>query len=559
MVIEFDETKQNKRLNDLRKDEEEELVQLLSTKYGHGYINLSVYPVSTDALKLIPEPKAREAKIAAYNLIGKRVDVAVLSPNNPLALEIIKNLDLSGYTTTLHMTSTASLERAWSKYTEISFAVQAKAGALDISDDEVSVMVTKIHAIDDVEKLVREVMVEKKAYRTSRIIEIIMAGAFATKSSDVHLEPEEGNVRMRYRLDGVLHEILSFDHETYESVLSRIKLLSGMKLNIKEEAQDGRFSIKINEDHIEIRVSIIPGNNGESIVMRLLNPKSIQVSLESMGIPKKLFTEIMRQIERPKGMILTTGPTGSGKTTALYAFLRKIHTPDIKIITIEDPVEYHLAGIVQTQTNDEKKYTFLEGLRAALRQDPDVIMIGEIRDTETARTAVTAALTGHLVFSTLHTNTAAGTFPRLIDLGVDPKAIISAMNIAMAQRLVRMLCGQCKKETAIEGEDKRIIDQIITTLPPDEIPANTTKMWIPVGCPTCNNTGFKGRIGVYEAILNDEALEKALLATPSEREIKKATQGQGILDMRQDGIVKVLTGLTTVEELKHIVDLEGNY
>jgi type II secretory ATPase GspE/PulE/Tfp pilus assembly ATPase PilB-like protein len=279
---------------------------------------------------------------------------------------------------------------------------------------------------------------DSKIINTSRTLEIILAGAISTKASDIHLEAEEKDARLRYRLDGMLYDITTFDQKTFHSILSRIKLLSGLKLNVKSEAQDGRFAIAIGDGEIEIRTSIIPGGFGEASVLRILNPKSISVPLEDLGFNKKLLGIISELIARPQGMILTTGPTGSGKTTTLYAFLKKVYEPSLKILTIEDPIEYRLGGIVQTQVEEEKGYGFLSGLRSALRQDPDIIMVGEIRDEETARTAIDAALTGHLVFSTLHTNNAAGAFTRLIDLKANPKVITSAVSASLAQRLIRM-------------------------------------------------------------------------------------------------------------------------
>jgi type II secretory ATPase GspE/PulE/Tfp pilus assembly ATPase PilB-like protein len=259
-----------------------------------------------------------------------------------------------------------------------------------------------------------------------------------------------------------------------------------------------------------------------------------------------------------KRQLLNTGPTGSGKTTTLYAFMKKIHTPDIKIITIENPIEYHLPGVVQTQTDDAKNYGFAEGLRSALRQDPDVIMIGEIRDNETAAIAINSALTGHLVFSTLHTNSAAGAFPRLIDLGVNPKTISSAMNLIMAQRLVRMLCKECRKQVALEGEDRETIERILGNIRDKTYleGVNTTYIWKSIGCVACNMTGFKGRTGIHEAILMDDEIETIARENPSEREVKKIAVKQGLLDMTQDGVLKILAGFTTLEELSRVIDIE---
>jgi type II secretory ATPase GspE/PulE/Tfp pilus assembly ATPase PilB-like protein len=281
------------------------------------------------------------------------------------------------------------------------------------------------------------------------------------------------------------------------------------------------------------------------------------VPLEDLGIPKKLLSVIMKEIDKPNGMILTTGPTGSGKTTTLYAFLRKIHNPGVKIITIEDPIEYHLAGIVQTQVNAEKNYTFDLGLRSALRQDPDVIMIGEIRDSETAQTAVNSALTGHLVFSTLHTNSAAGSFPRLIDLGVNPRVISSAINLALAQRLVRKLCAACRKEEILAGKDKERIEKIVATIfDKTEIPENRNTYWKPVGCSVCNNSGYKGRVGIYEGILLTDELNKVIEFSTSETEIDKVSANQGILTMLQDGALKILSGVTSFDELGRVISIE---
>jgi hypothetical protein len=279
---------------------------------------------------------------------------------------------------------------------------------------------------------------------------LIIAGALHFKVSDIHIEPEEEKVRFRYRIDGALQDICFVDFETFKFINSRLKLLSGMKLSTTKDAQDGRFEIHDDKIEIEVRVSLIPGNYGESYVMRLLDPRNIMANIESLGMSPELFEIVERSVEKPNGIVLTTGPTGSGKTTTLYAFINKLYTPEIKILTIEDPVEYHLEGIIQTQVEEEKGYTFLSGLRAAMRQDPDVIMIGEIRDEDTAKVAVNAALTGHLVFSTLHTNNAAGTIPRLLDLGVNPGVLASALSLSLAQRLVRKLCENCKEEVIAE-------------------------------------------------------------------------------------------------------------
>ena len=436
--------------------------------------------------------------------------------------------------------------------------METKGGALDIASEEIQDLVKDIKVVADIKKSIEQVLAQKKSYRISRILEIILAGTISIKASDVHIEPEESSVRLRYRLDGVLNDILQIDQSIYALLLSRIKLISNLKLNIKGKAQDGRFSIKLSDEEIEIRTSLLPGGYGESVVLRVLNPNAISVPLEELGINKKLLDIIMGELKKPNGMILNTGPTGSGKTTTLYAFLKKIHTPEIKIITIENPIEYHLKGVVQTQVEEEKGYTFLEGLRSALRQDPDVIMVGEIRDEETAEIAINSALTGHLVFSTLHTNNAAGTFPRLIDLGVNPKVITSAINIAMAQRLIRKLCDKCKKPAILSERDNGLIKKVLGSIKDKSFleGLDLKNVHEPVGCAECNFTGFKGRTGIYEAIITDEAVEAIVIQNPSEREISKAAEDQGILNMLQDGVIKILQGLTSLDELSRVIDLE---
>lgn len=561
MPVSFDEEKQDKRLDEFKKREEEDVAQIIAARHGLEYVDLAPVPINMDALRLVPEQDAREAKIAPFSLIGKRVKIAVVSPVNEKTREAVDTLQRKGYETTLAIASPLSLEKVWSRYTDLSFTTETKAGALDISSEDIKSFLSQIKSVDDVKNSINEILKLKKGIRISKILEIVLSGALATKASDVHIEPEESYVRLRYRLDGVLTDILQFDTETFGLLLSRIKLLSGLKLNIKSEAQDGRFSVKLADGadmtEIEIRTSVLPGAYNESIVLRLLNPKSIQVPLASLGIPPKLLDILMHQIAKPNGMILTTGPTGSGKTTTLYAFLREIHKPDIKIITIEDPIEYHLPGIVQTQVNAEKNYTFDLGLRSALRQDPDVIMVGEIRDGETATTAINSALTGHLVFSTLHTNNAAGAFPRLIDLGVNPRVISSALTVALAQRLVRKLCTECRKEVPLEGADKTRIDAILGGIvDQSQVPAKRDTYFKAVGCPACNGLGYRGRIGVYEGILVNEEITKSIEYSTSEADIAKNARPQAILTMLEDGIIKVISGITSLEELERVISIE---
>lgn len=566
----FDESNQQKRLASLRKEEEEELVEMLATsRYGIPYTNLSSQPIDNDALRLLEEKEARIYDVGAYKLVGRKVSLAVRSPVADGAIAAKTFLEKKGYEVTMVMASETSIQKVWGRYADLSYATQSRAGSLNVSASILEELSKTVRSIDDAVKKISESMQEDTigtGQRVSRILEIILGTGIGLGASDIHVEPMEDHAELRFRLDGVLHLITTFDHETYHKINTRIKLLSGLKLTISSNPQDGRFSAFLgrDEDGVEInfRTSLIPGAYGESIVLRILNPKSIRVTLDKLGISAPMYEIFMREIQKPHGMVLLTGPTGSGKTTTLYSFLQKIFTPEIKIITIEDPVEYHLAGITQTQVDHKKGYTFLEGLRSALRQDPDVIMVGEIRDPETAKIGVESALTGHLVFSTLHTNNASGVIPRLIDLGVNPKILVSALSLSIAQRLCRTLCTECKYERDITEDEKETITHIWDAaiangknMEQFGVKRDATKLWGGKGCADCNNTGYKGRIGIFECIQMDAEIEKIIMQEPTERDIKTLADKQGTLDMREDGLVKILQGLTDFAEVASVVDL----
>ena len=562
-MTDFDEEKPNKQLEELHKQEEEELVEILAqSKYNLPYVNLASIGIDNEALRALSEKDSHDMVVGCFKLTGKNIMIAVRSPSEDLIGKLKDIMERQSLVPIFYMASMASLNKIWDRYREISMAENTKVGGIDISGKVLKETQKSVQHLQDIGRLVNEALAGNEIHKTSRILEIILAGAISIKASDVHIEPEKEQGRLRIRLDGVLHDVAFFGLNVYQLMNSRIKLLSGMKLTTKI-AQDGRFSIMEENEEISIRTSLIPGAYGESIVMRILDPKSIQVKLEEIGIEPFLFSVIQEEISKPNGLILVTGPTGSGKTTTLYAFLQRIYSPEIKIITVEDPIEYHLAGITQTQTNDEKGYTFLEGLRSVLRQDPDVVMVGEIRDAETAKIAVEAALTGHMVFSTLHTNNAAGVIPRLIDLYVNPKILVSALSLSIAQRLVRKLCVNCKKETVPTEEDSKVIKMIMDGIKEEGKsltnyninPDAPLKIFSAVGCDKCNMTGYSSRIGIFEAIRTDEAIEKIMPENPSEREIKKVAALQGILSMRQDGVVKILNGITSIEEVKSVVDL----
>ncbi len=556
-MLKFTDTSKDDMLADLRKQEEEEFQQLMAEKHGIPYINLSAMAIDVSAVELLKESVAREAFVGPFKLEGKKLSITVFSPSQTKTKEALSSLEELGYKVNPYLASHASIEKVWERYKEISGTTKTEAGMVDISGESTEELVEKFNTLDKVKTAIKsEFESTADARHISKIFSIVLAGAIGIHASDIHIEPAEDMIHIRYRVDGVLHEVGALPHSIYRLFSSRLKLLAGLKLNVGTESQDGRFSIKVANLEIEIRVSVIPGAYGEGVVMRLLNPQSLNVTLEDLGMSPRLLAIMEREISKPHGMILNTGPTGSGKTTTLYAFLKRIFSSEIKMMTIEDPIEYHLPGVSQTQVEDEKGYTFLEGLRAAMRQDPDVIMIGEIRDGETAKVAINAALTGHMVFSTLHTNTAAGTIPRLIDIGVTPKIIGSSLTVALAQRLARKLCSGCKREDAPNKQEKEIIDEVAKIIKEKVGRAiQTEKIWRAKGCPLCNNTGYKGRVGIFEAVLMTVEIENLLDGIPSEREIREVAKRQGILNMREDGVEKIMDGITSFDEVQRVVDI----
>lgn len=556
-MLRFDDTSSDDQIAKLHQKEEEDFLQIMASKHGIPYADLYGVPVDTGAVGLIKESVAREALIAPFEISNKKLKVGLFSPTQGSTKEVLASLSERGYTVEQYLVSHASLEAVWERYKEISGATKSEAGMVDITGENMEGLVKKFTTLLDVSSALQNTVTEKTARHISNIFSVIMAGAIGIHASDVHIEPAEDAVHIRYRIDGVLHEVATLPSDIYRLFSSRLKLLAGLKLNVGTESQDGRFSIKIADMEIEMRVSVIPGSYGEGVVMRILNPQSLNVTLEDLGMSPRLLSIIDREIRKPHGMILNTGPTGSGKTTTLYSFLKRIYSSEIKMMTIEDPIEYHLKGVSQTQVETERGYTFLEGLRAAMRQDPDVIMIGEIRDGETAKVAINAALTGHMVFSTLHTNTAAGAIPRLIDLGVTPKIIGSSLSVALAQRLARKLCEECKKEDAPNEREQKIIDEVAVLIK-EKVGSDvqTQKVWRAGGCAKCNNTGYRGRVGIFEAVLMTAEIEALLDTIPSEREIREIAKKQGLLNMREDGIEKILAGATAFDEVERVVDLE---
>lgn len=547
------EQKSQRKLELLLHKEEEESTKILAGKHKLPYTDLSLFPIDTEALLLLSEEDARRGELAVFNQMGKKISVGVKNPEKNETKAFLAKLGEKGYRSTLFLISRRSLLHALGFYAITKKKEQFVSGSIQISSEKLEEMRKTLRDIGEIQKQIEKTFQGK----TTEALELIIAGALAVDASDIHLEPEKTGTRLRYRFDGVLYTISSLPPQPYKLLLSRIKLVSDLKLNVHDRAQDGRFTIKIAEGDIEVRVSMLPGPDGENVVMRILNPKSILISFEELGMQPWIAEKMLTELNKPNGMILTTGPTGSGKTTTLYAFLKKIHTPEVKIITIEDPIEYHISGLEQTQVEPEKGYSFANGLRSIVRQDPDIILVGEIRDFETAETAMHAALTGHLVFSTLHTNDAAGTIPRLLDLGVKPAIIAPAINVSMAQRLLRRLCMSCRIEGFSTPQDRNIIEKELKLFPPSiKIPAPSA--WKAYhapndGCRECNHAGYKGRLGVFEIILINAEIEQLILKEPSEFEIKKEAARQGQITMRQDGILKTLAGITDFAELERVI------
>ncbi len=552
-MVQFGEEGFQEKLASVHRAEEETLVKSLANQYGFPYVYLRGYTINPEAISLIERKTAADAEIIPFDTDYQTISVAIRTPKNPKTQHVLEDLKKYEREIKIYLCSSSSIKHGLERYDDQTTTSASKKGVLDINLEVIEKNAKSLRKISDVRAGIESIRAANSARRVSETLEMVFAGALALGASDVHIEPEEDGIRLRYRLNGVLQDIIDMERRIYERMMSRLKLLSGMVINQTQEAQDGRFTFTSGEREIEIRSSIIPDASGESIVMRLLDPTVAAFTLEKIGLNDQMYELLTAQLKRPNGLIITTGPTGSGKTTALYALLRKAHTSERKIITIENPVEYKIDGIVQTQVGPD--YSFAGGLRAILRQDPDIIMVGEIRDSEVASTAIHAAQTGHLVFTTLHTNHAIGAFPRLIDIGVDPRMIGASVNVVLAQRLVRVLCPECKKKRVATEEEIELIKKILTTHPAPPTLNKTVELFEPVGCPACNQTGFRGRAAVFEAVVVDEAVEEVVINDPREHIIAEAAKPQGIPTMPEEGISKVLAGETSLGELRRVVDL----
>jgi type II secretory ATPase GspE/PulE/Tfp pilus assembly ATPase PilB-like protein len=540
-------------LEKTRREAEERDAQRRAVKIGFPYINLALKAVETDAIQLIEEAKAKEAQAACIEYKGNNVVFVAYDPKSEKAQAVIKELEAKGLKLKIFVVSETSLKRAWDFYKYTVKKVAPLTGQMDIDKERINALMKELVRLEKVREGILNF--DFKKFSTAQVLEIVLAGALANRASDIHFEPSEEVVKLRYRIDGDLRDVMNdLSKNIYIFMVSRIKLLSNLKINVRDEAQDGRFTVGLGTKEIELRVAIAPSEFGEVIVMRVLDPSAISLTLTQLGLRKDDLKIIEEELERPNGLILNTGPTGSGKTTTLYAFLKHKHSPDIKIITIEDPIEYHLEGIEQTQVKPEANYTFANGLRSIMRQDPDVILIGEVRDKETAEIAIQAALTGHLVFSTVHANQAAGAIPRFIDLGVKPTSIGPALNLVIGQRLVKRLCADCKVKEKIGADLKNKLEKFIKDLPErvDKKDFKDLEIYKSRGCVKCGGTGFKGRVAIYELLRVSKEIESLMTKGAGEIEIQEFALKQGMVTMQQDGILKVISGITTFEEVEKI-------
>ncbi len=532
-------------LGQMESQSKEELAARLAASLDLPYIDLQIFPPNAADVALVPEEVARKHRLAIFEKVGDRIRVAFADPEDTEADAFIgafageNRLKPEKY-----VASNQSLERVWLLYRTAPVLENLDLWRVSLEGDDLK----KFE--EDFGELLK--LKEASDIPVSRTIEIIMAGANKLRASDIHIEPGDGTVRLRYRIDGMLQDIGTLSQDVYRLTLSRIKMLAHMKINIRDRAQDGHFGIELDGEKVDLRVNIIPGNHGENINMRILNAGSVLLDIESLGIRGETREKILRELHKPHGMILNTGPTGSGKTTTLYSLLNIINKSDVKIITIEDPIEYQIPGIVQTEVSKDKSYTFGSALRAVVRQDPDVVLVGEIRDEETADVAVNAAMTGHLLLSTIHANTAPGAIPRLLEMGIRPSLIASSINIVIGQRLVRRLCEHCKESYVPAEETVRNLKRLLSIISPKAdiaMPETVDRLWRAKGCAQCNFSGYHGRIGIYEVFSITKRIESIILDLGTEKDVAKAAIEDGMVTMLQDGILKSVEGLTTMDEV----------
>ncbi len=546
-----DESPENElqeKIKEITIKEKETETERNAASFGLPYIDLVGFSISPDALSLVEREKAIDLKIICFLYNGQEIRLGAIDYNEAVKQAEKKLASEHHANISTYLISQHSFDTALKLYDTLPKPRKFIAG-IEIAETEIQRFENEIKTFRDLnEKIQRASLTE--------LVTLLIAGAIKSRASDIHIEAEETGIKTRYRIDGVLNDVAEIKKDAWPKVASRIKQLAKLKINVTDQPQDGRFSIYLAHDRIDVRVSALPTAFGESIVMRLLMSSASQLSFEDLGLRGRAFEILEREIQRPNGMIITTGPTGSGKTTTLYAALKKLNKPATKIITIEDPIEYEMKGVNQSQVNQD--YTFAKGLRSIVRQDPDVVMVGEIRDLETAEIAIQAALTGHLVLSTIHTNDAFGAIPRFLSLGAKPFLLAPALNVTIGQRLVRRICAQCKAEDNLDEKLLTRVNELLGKLPANsgyQIDLNNLKFYRGAGCEACQGLGYKGRIGIYEIIAIDAELQKIILTgNTSEYEIREIAAKKGVITMAQDGLLKALDGITSVEEIFRVAE-----
>jgi type IV pilus assembly protein PilB len=508
---------------------EDTLSKLLSEYYGISYANIQKISIPDEVLSLIPEKIARSYRILPFAKDGGKLKLAMENPEDFEALEMAKRN--TGLKIVPYYASKVDMVRAMGQY---------KRGIKEDFDKIIKENLKKASPEEDLAKAAEKLPIIK-------ILDTILSYSNAERASDIHIETQANDVIVRFRIDGILRDIIKLNRGIEDALVARIKILSNLKIDEHRIPQDGRYKFNLDDQIVSVRISIIPGFFGENVVMRLLQDTSRPLSLEELGVIGSGLETVRENITKPHGMILVTGPTGSGKTTTLYSVLNILNTIEVKICTIEDPIEYGINRVSQIQVNTKTGLDFAAGLRALLRHDPDIIMVGEIRDQETAEIAIHSALTGHLVLSTLHTNTAAGAIPRFIDMGVEEFLLASTVNAIVAQRLVRKICSACIKKYE---PDKNLVDKLSKDFNLDLSKQNFYKG---VGCEACGKKGYNGRIGLYEVLSTTPAIRELIIKKASSDEIQAAAIKDGMDTMLEDGINKVSAGLTTIEEVLRVV------
>ena len=497
-----------------------------------------------DIANLIPKDSAKHYKMVPLNKKGETMEIGMVYPKDLKAQEVLRFLSRRGnFSYEVKLITLSTFQEILNQYGELRKGAGAALGAMEEGEEEVAQETREKEEGENVEEMAEEAPI-------IRVVSVILKEAVEGDASDIHIEPGREKLEVRYRIDGVLHSSLILPKKIHQAVVARIKILSNLKIEEKRLPQDGRFFSKIAGKDIDFRVATMPTTLGEKVVLRVLDPDQGMMKIHELGMRESTEDIVQRGVDRPTGMLLATGPTGSGKTTTLYSLLRTLNTEEVNIVTLEDPVEYFIDGVNQSQIEHDIGYDFSSGLRQILRQDPDIIMVGEIRDQETAELAVHAALTGHIVLSTLHTNDAVGVIPRLTDMGIKPYLVPPSLNTAIAQRLVRRLCDECKKEVQPDEKIRKEIESEVNALPQqsrENVDLNDLTVYKPVGCDSCGGDGFSGRIGIFEALEMTDKMSKLVLRDEGEGPLKKQAFKQGMITMRQDGILKVLEGKTSVE------------